>query len=294
MTIAPPDSAHPAHPAHLDPADLEERLRHPDPAIRRSAVALVAATAPRAGGNALAWALADPDPGVRSLAADALAAAPDLYIGEDGIKALLLAAVQGRDSQVRRTAADLLDTLTEGTRELYTRGLEDGEPHQRMQAVRGLVALRAVALVGEAADDPSRDVRVAVADGLSRLALPAGLPALEQLLADRDPVVRLAALDATVELGLPESLTGRVVTAIAHPSWQVRKRAAAALAGASPEVAVQPLILALRDRIVDVRRTAVLSLEQWAADHPEVVTALTEALADPDPGVRTQVRWALA
>ncbi|MFB4316802.1 HEAT repeat domain-containing protein [Actinomadura sp. 21ATH] len=178
--------------------------------------------------------------------------------------------------------------------DLYTQGLNDGEPQIRLQAVIGLIALEAVTEVAEAADDPAREVRVAVAGGLARLADPAGLPALEDLLADHDPVVRMAALDAAAELGVPEPLAGRVVTGVVHAGWQVRRRAVLALAEAAPEVAVRPLVRALRDEIVDVRRAAVQSLERWAADRPEVVTALTEALSDPDPGVRTQARWALA
>lgn len=120
------------------------------------------------------------------------------------------------------------------------------------------------------------------------------MEALDQLVTDHDPVVRMAALDAAAVLGLPAPLDARAVVATAHSSWQVRKRAVLALGVAEPEVAVAPLVAALRDRIVDVRRAAVQSLEAWAAADPEVVTALTEALNDPDPGVRTQARWALA
>jgi HEAT repeat protein len=177
---------------------------------------------------------------------------------------------------------------------LYAQGLNDGEPQVRLQAVIGLVALEAVTEVAEAADDPAREIRVAVAGGLARLGRPAGLPALADLLVDHDPVVRMAALDAAAELGVPGPLAGRVVAGTVHSSWQVRRRAALALADADPAIAVPALVGALRDRVVDVRRAAVQSLEQWASDRPEVITALTEALADPDPGVRTQARWALA
>ncbi|MEU5878087.1 HEAT repeat domain-containing protein [Spirillospora sp. NPDC047279] len=285
--------------ADPDPADIEPYLRDAEPEVRGAALGVLiraanAGALPSGLGDTLAWALADEDEQVRGLAAEALRDLPELYIGDDGVKALLLAARHGRDALVRESAAGLLDVLAEGAAELYAQGLHDGEVHVRIQAVLGLVALHAVAEVAEAADDPAREVRVAVAEGLARLAVPAGLPVLEHLLADHDAVVRMASLDAAAELGLPEPLEGRVITAVAHQSWQVRKRAALALGVAGAEVAVQPLLHALRDRIVDVRRAAVQSLEQWAADRPEVVTALTEALADPDPGVRTQVRWALA
>ncbi|MFG1999332.1 HEAT repeat domain-containing protein [Spirillospora sp. NPDC048911] len=285
--------------SHPEVGDLEPYLRDPEPEVRGAALTVLIRSAgggdgPRGFGDALALALADEDEQVRRLAAEALRDLPEVYLGDEGVKALLSASSRGRDRLVREVATALLVVLTEGAGELYEQGLQDGEVHVRVQAVLGLVALRAVGAVAAAADDPAREVRVAVAEGLTRLAVPAGLPVLDHLLADHDTVVRMAAVDAAAELGLPEPLEGRVITAIAHSSWQVRKRAALALARATPEVAVQPLLHALRDRIVDVRRAAVQSLEQWASDRPEVVTALTEALADPDPGVRTQVRWALA
>ncbi|GAA3197049.1 HEAT repeat domain-containing protein [Actinocorallia longicatena] len=269
---------------------IEEYLRDPDPRVRRAAVALLAETGPRGTGDALAWALADEDPDVRATAAEGLGAT-DAYVSDDGIAALVLAAAKGADATVRATAAALLAALAAAAREQYAQGLADGEPQVRAHAVLSLIALRAVEQVREAADDPSRDVRVAVADGLAKLGTADGL---DQLLSDHDPVVRLAALDAAQILGLPTPLTGRVIASLAHPSWQVRKRTAAVLALATPEDALNPLIRALRDPTVDVRRAAVRALEQWAAHHPSALSALTEALADPDPGVRTQVRWALA
>ncbi|GAA2574238.1 HEAT repeat domain-containing protein [Actinomadura fulvescens] len=284
---------------HPQVCDLEPYLRDPEPEVRAAALSVLIRNAgggdgPRGFGDALAWALADEDEQTRRLAAEALRDLPEVCLGDEGVRALLLASARGRDRLVREVATALLVVLTEGAGEMYEQGLHDGEVHVRVQAILGLVALRAVGAVAEAADDPAREVRVAVADGLARLAVPAGLPVLEHLLTDHDPVVRMAALDAAAELGVPEPLEGRVITAIAHSGWQVRKRAVLALGRAAPEIAVQPLLHALRDRIVDVRRAAVQALEQWASDRPEVVTALTEALADPDPGVRTQVRWALA
>ncbi|TMQ92955.1 hypothetical protein ETD83_26280 [Actinomadura soli] len=280
--------------------DVEVYLRDPEPEVRDAALgALIrsarAGRAPYGTGDALAWALADEHEDVRRSAAGALRELPELYLADDGVKALMLAAARGREPFVREVAAELLAGLTEAAADLYAHGLDDGEAHVRVQAVSGLVALHAVGRVVEAADDPAREVRVAVAEGLARIARPEGLTALAHLLTDHDPVVRMAALDAAAQLGVPEDLELRVVRALLDDtSRQVRRTAAVALAKGDPEGAVPPLIRALRDETVEVRRAVVRSLEQWAAERPEVLVALTEALSDPDPGVRTQIRWALA
>ncbi|MFC0041251.1 HEAT repeat domain-containing protein [Actinomadura rayongensis] len=283
--------------------DLRPYLADREPEVRAAALRVLGrsvrrGTASRATGDALAWALSDDDPEVRRLAARLLHGLPELFLGEEGVAALHLAAGRGLDAQTRESASMLLGRLVGAALELYAQGLADDEVQIRVQAVLGLVALRAVAETAQAADDPSRDVRVAVVDGLARLAEPAaaGVPlsTLAHLLDDHDAVVRMAALDAAAALGVPEPLDARVVAALGHGSWQVRRRAALALGSADPDTAVPALVRALRDTIVDVRRAAVQSLEQWAGEVPSAVTALTETLNDPDPGVRTQARWALA
>ncbi|MEV5830504.1 HEAT repeat domain-containing protein [Spirillospora sp. NPDC052242] len=277
--------------------DLEEYLRDPEAEVRRAALTRLIASArrrrgPRGTGDVLARALADEHPDVRRLAATALRDLPEVYLGDDGVEALQL-ATRGRDPYVRETAADLLAKLTEGAGELYARGLDDGEVQARVQAVLGLIVLHAVTRMIEAAHDPAREVRVAVADGLARLAHPDGLPAVAHLLDDHDPAVRIAALDAAAELGPSEHLTAKVLSALDDPNWQVRRHAVTALSRTPPDTAVPRLMHALHDPMVGVRRTAIRSLEQWARDHPGARTALTEALNDPDPGTRAQARRSL-
>ena len=92
----------------------------------------------------------------------------------------------------------------------------------RLEAIRGLVSLTQTAPVAGAAADPSREVRVAVAEGLGILAAapagPAGpenqapaeagliSTALCQLAADADPLVRAAAFTAAGAAGCPPPL----------------------------------------------------------------------------------------
>lgn len=277
-------------PARTGPPPLDDHLRDPDPRVRRAAVELVGQTLPPGAGDALAWALADEDAEVRATAAELLTLTRP-RVGRDGLDALRLAAAGGRDALVRRAAADQLDSLAEAARTLYAQGLADGEPQVRAQAVLSLIVLRSAGGVRDAADDPAREVRVAVAEGLARLGSADGL---EHLLADHDPVVRLAALDAAASLGLPAVLVPRAALSLTHAGWQVRERAVRTLAASSAEQAVGHLVRALRDPVVDVRRSAVRALERWADRHPRALAALTDALSDSDPGVRTQARWSLA
>ncbi|GAA4498604.1 hypothetical protein GCM10023191_044110 [Actinoallomurus oryzae] len=184
-------------------------------------------------GNALARALADPDPGVRRAAADAdaLIDEREVLIGEEGVRALVDTKANGPDSYVRAVAAELVRAMRAAAWEIYTQALsrEDGA---RAETVRGLVVLRAAAELAE--------------------------------------------------------------MALTDPDWRVRRRAVAALGGLDGRDAIGPLTSALEDEIVSVRRAAVRALATWAADRHYARTALTAALNDPDAGVRTEARWALA
>lgn len=95
----------------------------------------------------------------------------------------------------------------------------------------------------------------------------------------------LAVLRAAAELG---------EIALTDPDWRVRERAAATLGVLDSRSAIGPLTCVLEDEIVAVRRAAVRALSRWAADRHYARTALTGALEDPDAGVRTEARWALA
>ena len=73
----------------------------------------------------------------------------------------------------------------------------------------------------------------------------------------------------------------------------MRVGAVRCLAAAGPETAVAPLLGALADANLDVRKAAVLALTPWAA-RPEVAAALRGATADSDADVRAYARRALA
>ncbi|GAA3508671.1 hypothetical protein GCM10022416_62940 [Actinomadura keratinilytica] len=110
---------------------------------------------------------------------------------------------------------------------------------------------------------------------------------------DADPLVRAAAFEALAGVGCPSPLDGAADEALHDPAWQVRVGAARGLAGASREVAADPLIKALADPHLDVRKAAVITLGRWVAD-PAVADALRAALDDSDADVRGYARRALA
>lgn len=95
----------------------------------------------------------------------------------------------------------------------------------------------------------------------------------------------LALLRAGVDLG---------EIALTDPDWRVRERAVRALGDLDSGTAIGPLTSVLEDDIVAVRRVAARALARWAADRHYARAALTAALADADPGVRAEARWALA
>jgi HEAT repeat protein len=162
----------------------------------------------------------------------------------------------------------------------------------RIEAVRALVPIDDAAGVAAAAGDDSREVRVAVANGLATLG--AGQDGVRGLVADADPLVRAAALTALGELGCSEGDLAVVEQALQAAAWQVREGAARALSGATAELAVPRLSQTLGDEHLDVRKAAVLSLTRWADSEVAARDALSLALKDDDADVRAYARQALA
>ncbi|MEU7695295.1 fumarate reductase/succinate dehydrogenase flavoprotein subunit [Microbispora hainanensis] len=279
-------------------------LADADPKVRRAAVATLTETAPRGVETALTRALADPHGTVRRAAATGLRELVEVLpaTGEFGasLRALSGDTQAGQDGAadpvVRAAVLDVLRALRLGDAALFEAALADADTRVRIEAVRGLVALDDAERVALAAGDRDREVRVWAARGLGVVGLPAGVPAVARLAADPDPLVRAAALEAFAGLGqaLREEpgLAEAAVRALADPAWQVRVGAARGLAAADPERAGGPLVAALADPHLDVRKAAVLSLSGWAA-RPEVAAALHTALGDSDADVRAYARRAL-
>ncbi|MFI6289949.1 fumarate reductase/succinate dehydrogenase flavoprotein subunit [Nonomuraea sp. NPDC050790] len=295
-------------------ARLAPYLADPDPKVRRAAIATLTETVPDGTGPALAAALADDHGTVRRAAATGLRELAEVLRPPLALEPALASG----DPFVRATALDLLRALRLGDRTVFAAATGDADHRVRIEAVRGLISLDEPALLAASAQDPSREVRVWVAKGLGLIGKPA--PALRTLATDPDPLVRAAALEAW---GLTANLDARataaerpgaaaeasgsaggvlteaaVLAAAAVPAmgderWEVRVGAARALAAADPADALPPLVAALSDGNLDVRKAAVLALTRWAGT-PEAGTALETALDDPDADVRAYARRALA
>ncbi|MEV5413028.1 fumarate reductase/succinate dehydrogenase flavoprotein subunit [Thermopolyspora sp. NPDC052614] len=268
---------------------LAPYLADPDHKVRRAAIAVLTETVPDGAATALLSALDDEHGTVRRAAAAGLRELAEVLPAVPELGEPLARRTASADAAVRATALDLLRARGLGDRETFAAGLRDDDHRVRIEAIRGLVSLDESDLVATAAADPSRQVRVWAARGLGLIGKPA--PALRALAADPDPLVRAAALEASGATGDP--LEAEAVAAVRDPAWQVRVGAARSLSAAAPEVALPPLIEALADPNLDVRKAAVLALTRWAS-HPEAAAALRDATTDPDADVRAYARRALA
>lgn len=168
--------------------------------------------------------------------------------------------------------ADVLRQLRAGEVTTFAAALSDPDRRVRLEAVRGLVSLAEPGLVAGAAGDGSRQVRVAVAEGLGMIGGGPATAALRQLATDADPLVRAAAFTAAGAVGCPAPLDAPAAEALHDPAWQVRVGAAQALAAAGPQLALASLggatadpHAALTDTNADVRAYARHAL---AGDQP--------------------------
>jgi succinate dehydrogenase/fumarate reductase flavoprotein subunit/HEAT repeat protein len=284
---------------------LEPYLADSDARVRRAAIAALTETAPPGAGRALAQAAGDDNGTVRHAAVAGLRELVAILPADDeALLDILRRRLGSPDPVVRSGILDLLREMRAAGAGPFAAALSDADHRVRLRAVSGLVATGEARLVAGAAADRSREVRVAVADGLATLAAeltgtgPAdareALEALERLAGDPDVLVRAAAFKAAGALGCPpplDTLAARVLGQAAA-AWEVRAGAAQALAAASPVVAVEPLVAAVSDPHANVRKAAVAALAAMRV-YPGVAQALHAAASDGDADVRAYARHAV-
>ncbi|MCV7434092.1 fumarate reductase/succinate dehydrogenase flavoprotein subunit [Mycolicibacterium bacteremicum] len=267
--------------------ELSEYLADADAGVRRTAVATLVENLPDGYCPALLAALGDGDREVRLQAADSVRELIEVLPDPEAIAGHL----HSDDPVVRAATVYVLSSRRAGAAAGYRQALTDTDQRVRIEAVRALVSVDDVEGVAVAATDDSREVRIAVANALATLM--AGADVVRMLLADRDPLVRAAALGALGELGDADADVPVIERALAEPAWQIRVGAARALSGVSAPLAVPSLSRALTDTHLDVRKAAVLSLTRWADSEAAARDALGLALKDVDADVRAYARRAL-
>jgi succinate dehydrogenase/fumarate reductase flavoprotein subunit/HEAT repeat protein len=276
-------------------AELQPFLADPDARVRRAAVAFLTETAAAEAGIPLAAAAADDSRAVRHAAAVGLRElASVLPAGDQALVTALRARAASPDPVIRRAVLAVLAEMQAGDSGIFAAGLADADDGVRVAAARGLVSVADEPRLAGAVGDPSREVRVAVAEALAVLGSAAAETrgALERLAGDADPLVRAAAFKAAGAVDCPPPLDILAVATLAgDAAWQARAGAAQALAAAPPDVAVPPLAGALRDPHADVRKAAVIALAPMSG-HPAAAVALRAAVDDSDADVRAYARRA--
>lgn len=244
-------------------AILEAALRDPSWRVRKTAATRVVALFPPARIVAmLVKTLGDPaDAGARSAAAESLAA-----VGAAAIPALAGAYAAG-DARIRKS---ILDVLAAG-------GFEDGAAGRD-----GAVA----ELVTAAAADPDPNVRMAAIEAAGRLRIAGIAPLLSRALADREILVRFAALTAVPE-DAPLSVSA-IEPALTDPLLRrAAVRALGRLSGGAGVPALAALLAGTPDAAWDEALVAVLSRGDRRS--------AAESLARADrAGLRARVRGAEA
>ncbi len=159
---------------------------------------------------------------------------------------------------------------------------------ERMAAEKELLALgaRAHALLKRAlARHPAGNVRARCAAILGRSRETALTPDLLNALADKELLVRRAAVEALGLIGGKEA-SKALLKCLTDKDALIRADAVLAIGRQGKKSAVKPLIRSLGDDEAHVRAAAAFAL--GAFDDPRVIAALIEGLDDEDENVRAK------
>src|SRR5262245_42330924 len=133
------------------------------------------------------------------------------------------------------------------------------------------------------------------AASFGRAAKPA-VPALTQLLGDRDETVRIEATRALASIGPAAAPAVPALTdKLRERNRWIREWAAVALGNIGPDAkeATPALIKATGDTELGVQRWSVCALRKIGPDAKAAIPALTKLLTHPDRDLRTSATWAL-
>lgn len=259
-------------------------LEDPDPEVRSLAADALARVGATSAVAAIFRLLSDPNPRVVQTATGAIQA-----LGTAETKALALAAAAAPDPAVKRSALRILAYF----------GYGEALPHF-LESIRSPdVRLREVALAGlpflddaraheallAAARDASVETRRAAtrAIGHTPSSNPRLVAALLAGLEDADAWVRYYAAQALGRLGA-EAASRRLTELLRDPAGQVRVAAVEALSHFRNDLAMEALRAAAASDEPDLRRAALIGL--GITGRPDALPALLDALRSPDASTR--------
>lgn len=276
--------------------ELRPFLTDPDPEVRRTALSVLSETTEEwAEATPLfAAALGDPDVDVRHAAIGLLTELLEVLVPGSEFAAELRAEAVAAEPAVRSAAIEALWRHRLVAADELVAWFADPNPAVRRTVVGGFTSVDALTELAAAATDPDTEVRIAVARGIAAVGDPRGAVSLLDLTADPEPLVRAAALTGLAGTGCDATAAGVAEGALADPAWQVRQGAALALGAADPDLAAAPLIAAITDPNLDVRKAAVRALAERIAERRDITAALHTALEDPDADVRAFARIGIA
>ncbi|HIQ19709.1 MAG TPA: hypothetical protein EYH34_00515 [Planctomycetes bacterium] len=276
---------------------LVDALRQGVPVLRCEAEIALAGFG-RAAVPALRRLLDEGDPAVRRSAAAVLG-----RIGPPARRAVpqLVRLLGDGQAAVRAEAARSLGYIGHGTPQTVSAliaRLEDDEPAVRIAAARalgrvGAASSEAARALARALQEADPELCCAAACGLARMGpnACAASDALATVLGHKHPDTRAHALCALVGLG-PDA-----VPLLTRALQDERSRLWALLGlaelGAAAEPAVPTVVKLLEHEQADVRREALLSLASVGPPAAKAVTQVAQKLDDPDASVRHAAAYAL-
>jgi HEAT repeat protein len=261
-----------------DPAvvnQVVELLRHANPRVRQTAIAtlhqlnLTPDTEPRGLRTALRAALTESHPWLRLHLAELLLRLDPQQ--RTPLVPVLLACLREPDPFLRRSAARALQRVADEAMPALIQGLQDRDPARRR------VAAESLAEIVPGVPGPQRELKAALTDDVLEVRIQAAFALTWSKSAEGVPAL---------------------VAALKDPEMELRQRGAAGLCTLGPlgAEAVPALVEALGDQQDENLRVAAaraLGLV-GAKKTKEVVPALTRALADARPQVRSSAAEALA
>jgi HEAT repeat protein len=193
------------------------------------------------------------------------------------VTSALLECLKDADPGVRRTAVAALSTQRNdlGVQELLRRAWMGRDKSERLAILQALRESRPplARKVGlELGLSKEWEIRLAAVELLARYEDPDGSIAglLKTLTGDREPLVRLAAMDAFCAQGGVPAITA-AIAGTEDPDWRIQAASVAVLRKSRDRAAIQPLIDILRrkkGRILDDAHAALMDLTQtqWPLD----------------------------